>query len=154
MSTRPALLVAVLLAAPAAAGATEGFPRVVESELGMTFGPPPCSVCHLADVLARDSVDTPFGQALRTRGLVPYDNQTLRRALDAMRSERVDSDGDGTSDTDELLDGTDPNLPEGLDPMPNVSYGCAAAGGHAGPGDAATLAAFALVAAARRRRRS
>ena len=156
MSPARTLLVAVVVLAPLSARATEDFPSVVERELSMTYGPPPCSVCHLADVQARYSVDTSFGQALRDRGVVAYDQDSLRRALDSLRQHRVDSDGDGISDVDELVDGTDPNLPEGLDPVGQVRYGCVVSRGGATAGATSVWPLLAVsllgVAAARRRR--
>jgi uncharacterized protein (TIGR03382 family) len=85
------------------------------------------------------TVTTPFGASLRTRGLVMYDNGSLRKALTALNTERVDSDADGTPDTEELKAGQDPNTsdapsgpgeqPSGNDVLPEPSYGCGAAPG-------------------------
>ena len=51
---------------------------------------------------------------------------SLVAALNKMRTDRVDSDGDGMEDLDELSWHSDPNTYEGLkpDPTPQVNYGC------------------------------
>jgi MYXO-CTERM domain-containing protein len=69
-----------------------------------------------------------------------YDNASLRKALTALDTEKVDSDGDGTPDTEELKAGRNPNLsdgtsgpggeqPGGGNVLPDPSYGCSAAPG-------------------------
>jgi hypothetical protein len=43
------------------------------------------------------------------RALVAHDEASLKRALDQMQAERVDSNGDGLADIDALRAGKDPN---------------------------------------------
>ncbi|HEX2679272.1 MAG TPA: hypothetical protein VHM19_21625 [Polyangiales bacterium] len=117
------LALGIALAAPAAAHATPNFPDVVEKTVG-TAGPPPCSLCHQGDVRNNYSVKTPFGQAVKARGLVPEDEGSLRSALKMLRDEKTDSDHDGVSDIDELVNGDDPNVPGDQMPGPHPTYGC------------------------------
>ncbi|WNG27000.1 hypothetical protein F0U62_25525 [Cystobacter fuscus] len=133
---RASLLGVVLLGATAAR-ATPGFPPVIRTELGLS-SPPSCAVCHQGNPSV-GTVTTPFGTALRARGLVFYDDASLRKALTALNTEKVDSDGDGTPDTEELKAGTDPNKsngtsgpgqePDGGNVLPEPSYGCGVAPG-------------------------
>jgi hypothetical protein len=71
--------------------------------------------------------DTPFARALAVRGFSPDAPRSLELAVEAMRKDGVDSDGDGAQDLDELGWGGDPNVPDlpvGVnDPSP--AYGCA-----------------------------
>jgi hypothetical protein len=90
-------------------GATANFPAVVQRDLALSYQPP-CAWCHSGGVTMRGTTNTPFGKALRARGLAAYDENSLRAALEALRTEHVDSDGDMTGDIDELKNGTDPNV--------------------------------------------
>ncbi len=121
---RPALVALALLAAPSAL-ATPNFPGAVQSELNLSRAPE-CSLCHIG-VQARGTVNTPFGTSMRQRGLRANDEESLRTALDMMRAEAVDSDGDGTPDVEELIAGDDPNQgPEPpSDTPPEPTFGCA-----------------------------
>jgi MYXO-CTERM domain-containing protein len=140
------LLVLVgLVAAPELARATPNFPSKLESELGLV-APPACGLCH-AGSPGRGNVETPFGKALRARGLVAYDEASLGRALEALTAAQLDSDGDGVPDIDELKSGSDPNA-AGATITPE--YGCSV---HAPVGESAWLVALTLAAIARRRRR-
>lgn len=104
---------------------------------------PACTLCHSSGGVGGNAstVDTPFGKSMVARGLraaavtsddggVALDagiiDPSLQQALDAMRRDGVDSDGDGAEDLDELAWGTDPNTYDGLKPngTPSVSYGC------------------------------
>lgn len=149
-----ALMLAVLLAS-GTARATPNFPGALAGTLG---GPTPAySVCHTCGVTGRGTVNTPWGAALRSRGLAAYDEASLRSAVSQMEAERVDSDGDGIIDVDALRAGSDPNPPTcdtNKDPTIPV-YGCV---GRLAPSDATPLPLVLLVtvclvlAAARRRR--
>jgi hypothetical protein len=134
---RASLLGVVLLGATAAR-AVPDYPNVVRSELGLSTAPS-CPLCHQG-VPSVGTVTTPFGTALRARGLVMYDDASLRKALTALDTEKVDSDGDGTPDIEELEAGRNPNLsdgtsgpggeqPGGGNVPPDPSYGCGAAPG-------------------------
>ena len=111
---------------------------------------PRCALCHAGAIDGGDAdggvTDTPFVRSMIARGLRgASDLASLDGALDAMKKDRVDSDGDGASDLDELAYGGDPNVPNlpegGAQSAP--SYGCSVLGGGGGgagtPGDAAIV---------------
>lgn len=113
------------------ARATDNFPNAIQRDLGLSYSPP-CSVCHVGGVTQQGTVNTPFGKAMRAQGLVAYDENRLASTLATMQSSRVDSDGDGALDVDELKAGTDPNVSDvpgkgiGPDDPSHVppEYGC------------------------------
>jgi len=84
-------------------------------------------------------VTTPFGASMRARGMVFYDDDSVKKALAALEADKVDSDADGMPDIEELKAGRDPNRVEttGSDGTPVVVdegppepfYGCGAAPG-------------------------
>jgi len=141
-----ALLLALAVAGPALASST--FPVAVQTHLSLSAPPPQsCALCHLNGVTGVGTVNTLFGISLRAHGAVAVDEAKLGTALDAMRADNTDSDGDGTPDIQELINGTDPN-DAGGPKLPNPRYGC---GANAVPG----LMAFgALVLLSLRRRRA
>jgi len=112
--------VAILTLRPAVASATSEFPEVIASFVGADSAPA-CTICHDNPNGGRGTVTTPFGVYMRSRGLVPYDAGSLETALTAARGEQRDSDGDGLSDFDALMQGLDPNGANGGEA---VSYGC------------------------------
>lgn len=143
------LALGLLLVAPSAR-ATENFPGVVATKLGI--GEPACTLCHTSLAGGKGTVTTPFGVAMRSRGAVAYDEAALKLALDALAGENKDSDGDGTGDIAELKAGADPNVgAEGSETIV-PEYGCSAS--PTGGMDAfATVAAAAAVSVLLRRRR-
>jgi uncharacterized protein (TIGR03382 family) len=128
---RPALLFA-LLAAPA--WATSTFPTTIQSHLKLSASPPQsCGLCHKNNQIGTGTVTTPIGASLRARGLVLNDEASLTAALDQLAADKVDSDGDGVGDIDELKARTNPNVAEsvadggmGEEQVPPVRYGCGA----------------------------
>jgi len=146
----------VALAAPQAARAKDGFPRIIHADLapaGMKYDPP-CRLCHIQGTTGAGSVSTPFGTSMLAHGMT-QDEATLAPALTALQTDGTDSDGDGTPDIDELVHGQDPNTPVPADLADgDPKYGCSLAG--AGRADAlagVALAALVLAGARRRRRR-
>ncbi|WNG17445.1 hypothetical protein [Cystobacter fuscus] len=136
MLARAGLLGVVLLGATAAR-ATPNFPEVIHNDLGLA-SQPSCAVCHQG-APGMGTVTTPFGKSLLARKVVPYDVASLSKALAALDTEKVDSDSDGTPDTEELKAGRNPNVsdgnsgpggePGGGNVLPEPSYGCGVAPG-------------------------
>lgn len=108
---------------------SDGYPAEIQRHLSLSYAPK-CELCHAgAD---GGVVSTPFAASMKARGMRGGgDLAALDAALDAMAKDRVDSDGDGAIDVDELAYGGDPNVAthaEGSGPSPG--YGCAAGGGE------------------------
>ncbi|APR81600.1 Hypothetical protein A7982_06949 [Minicystis rosea] len=142
------MVLAILVAAPAIARATPNFPNALATHLDLAEAPA-CTLCHDGPT-QRGTVTTPFGTSMRARGLQAYDEMSLQNALDALSGEKTDSDGDGTSDVDELQKGSDPNVPEGgsADGGPvaipiTAEYGCSVPRGE---GPQSTAVMFLLLA--------
>lgn len=119
---RIALFVAVL-GGPALASSI--FPPDVQTRWSLT-AEPACALCHTNGITGLGTVTTPFGKNVHLVYGAQAENETsLYTALDQMADAGVDSDGDGTSDYDELKAGTDPNV--GLKTGPGaLKYGCGA----------------------------
>jgi MYXO-CTERM domain-containing protein len=117
---------AVVAFAPAAQ-ASPAFPGAIQSKLSMTSAPS-CALCHEGGKVGLGTVTTGFGRAMMTRGLKAGDVAALNAALDRMVADKVDSDGDGTLDVDELEAGKDPNgTTLAAANAPPVEYGCGGA---------------------------
>jgi hypothetical protein len=115
-----------LLLLASSAHATPSFPGVIREETGGS-GDPSCQVCHDGPTRV-GTVTRAFGAALRERGLVLYNEGSLKAALVRLRNDKVDSDGDGLIDVDALKAGKDPNGEAELgaltDATPRPGYGC------------------------------
>jgi hypothetical protein len=107
------------LCAPAVA--TPNFPPAIQQQLQLGSAPG-CELCHRGATQA-GTVTMPFGAAMRARGLVMYDENALRIALEAVESQQVDSDSDGLPDIEELKTGLNPNVPR---PRPATDGGTTA----------------------------
>lgn len=161
--TRSQRVAAVALAAALTSGRTaearDEFPARIISDLGRpdsVLDAPPCSLCHLYGKTGGDTLVTPFAWAMRARGLTGS-GASLDQALARVAADRVDSDGDGVLDVDEIAAGADPNSatsvpsPTATTPVPDPQLGCAVAGRGRG-GKAAVLAALATALVWLRRR--
>lgn len=115
-------LMLALLAGPAQALST--FPAEIETDLGMPCAPT-CDLCH-SSASGGGTPTQPFGLAMMDRGL-SSSADSIAPALDEMVADAVDSDGDGTIDTEDLALGENPN-PDGSPfcaaGIEGPSYGC------------------------------
>jgi len=95
--------------------ATSRFPGVIYRDLAGSYTVPPyhppCSLCHLRGSTGAGTAQTPFALSMKAHGLVAGDNASVTQALNALSSDKVDSDNDGTPDVQEIENDTDPNTP-------------------------------------------
>ncbi len=118
----------LLLVVAAPAFATDTFPATIQTKYGLPDLPPElCALCHTNGIVGSGTVNTPFGRAVRMRGLLPNNAASLTAALDALAADAVDSDNDGVTDVAELMAGTSPNVA-------NAMMGGGAGGGGGGGG--------------------
>ena len=111
-------LVLLVLATPNAPGAIKGALTLTKL--------PDCTVCHSTLAGGAGTVTTPFGKAMVAAGSMAFDQDSFTQAIKKLETDKTDSDGDGTSDTDELKAGTNPNVVGSSD---IVKYGCQSAPG-------------------------
>ncbi|MGA3123709.1 MAG: thrombospondin type 3 repeat-containing protein [Polyangiaceae bacterium] len=126
--------VVALLASAPSAHASRSLPRNIQSDVGLNYQPP-CSICHQYGKTGDGTAIEPFAWSMRARGLTGS-RKTLTPALDADESDRVDSDGDGIPDIEELRNGTDPNSPANDCIIPDgtaIDDGQCSPGGRASP---------------------
>lgn len=151
-----ALVFAASVLAAGQAAASPEFPDIIAQTLG-TSSTPPCTICHATLSGGAGTVVKPFGQYLQQRGVTAGNDDSLKKALQAMIGEKHDTDGDGTTDEDALKAGKDPNG-AGSSNVEPIAYGC---GGRIAPRSASSADAWAALgsaalglAALRMRRRS
>jgi hypothetical protein len=149
---------AAIAIASSTAHATPTFPNVIQTHLKAPSAPT-CEVCHVGQK-ASGTVTTLFGVSMRGRGLVKFDETSLRTALDALRAEKTDSNKDGTTDIDALTAGSDPNASSGdggagIVSAAPIEYGCANMSGQSRTrtSRASLYGSLALLAVAVMRRR-
>lgn len=114
-------LVIALSAVASPALATPGFPTAIKSDLTLSYTPS-CDLCHQG-TQSNGTAVKPFALAMKDRGLKPADNASLTAALQQMETDKVDSDGDGVTDIEEIVNKTDPNSNGAATASP--VYGCA-----------------------------
>lgn len=146
---------AALLAVAGSAAASPTFPPAIKTHLSLSYEPP-CAICHEGGRGGSGTVTTAFGRAMMDRGLKAGDTGAIATALDKIAADKVDSDGDGTSDIDALKSGKNPNGASGIAiGAPPVEYGCGGATVARTHDDGTVylgLALFGAVLVARRRR--
>jgi MYXO-CTERM domain-containing protein len=137
--------------------ASDPYPEEIRAQL-MLAEKPLCTICHETLIGGLMTVNKPFGRTLQQKyGLRFLDAPGLRAAIMRMQQDGDDSDGDGTSDTAELQQGTDPNVPQGGGPIAEEArYGCycSAAGGASAPTAAGAAWLSGLLLSVGRRRRA
>ncbi|HLK94013.1 MAG TPA: thrombospondin type 3 repeat-containing protein [Polyangia bacterium] len=153
-----ALAFLAMVAAPLPAAAKPTFPCALLDGLNQACPAqvslqPPCSDCHLGGKTGGATPFTAFAWGMRARGM-SGSVESVKTAIAQMKIDGVDSDGDGTPDWQEIIDGTDPNEPGTASNIQDPQLGCAVGGRRAagGIGAALALAALALVRRGRRRR--
>lgn len=100
----------LILTLPSTTWASANFPKEVKDQFAMS-AEPACVLCHASEEGGDKTVVTPFGRSLLQAGaLGDADVASLRRALETMDQQGIDSDGDGAPDTYELEQGSDPNV--------------------------------------------
>ena len=131
------------------AHARRDFPDVIAQQLNAPKAPP-CSVCHLGGKTSGATVETPFAWTMRAHGMSGSPS-SVQMAIQGVKNDGVDSDGDGVPDWQEIADGTDPNEPGTATDIQDPQLGCRVAGGTPRRGAAVALA-IALAWVVRRRR--
>jgi len=146
------LLLLVVTSQSTVAYAKDDFPGEIERAVPLSYQVP-CSVCHIKGNTGSPTPITPFALSMRSRGLSGGPN-SIASALAKMKTDNVDSDGDGVSDIAELEAGTDPNSSANSsivnDPEPGYGCGGTAPRGRGGLG-AVTAAALGWLLLRRRR---
>jgi len=101
-------LALTLFAACSAAASARALPEFPQELQDATDAPcsPHCNICHRDDYAGGGTVDQPFAISMERIGGLGHD---VARAVERLRQNDVDSDGDGTSDIEEISRGDDPN---------------------------------------------
>jgi len=104
----PGLLAVLALSLPARVHAIQDFADEIKLQLDLP-DKPSCLFCHLRNDRGI-AIDTEFSGSLKDRGFTRrLGLPSLRNALVRLADDRVDSDGDGVEDIDELIAGANPN---------------------------------------------
>lgn len=115
------VLLSLVLSVAQKARGMPTFPAEIQSHLGLSYTPP-CTFCH-ATASGGGAIVTVFGQSMLKAGLTP-DISTLDPALDTLKANQTDSDGNGVPDIQQIEEGLDPST--GHVSGPAERYGCGA----------------------------
>jgi hypothetical protein len=142
---------AAVLSGASAATATPNFPAIVQQVTGSP-SLPSCTICHTDSNGGRGTAIKPFAVYLRSRGLVEFDETSLRNALAAAQAEMQ-----GMAYLAALKKGLDPNASAPNGSAPQIAppdYGCGAqVASRSGPAGAAPLLLTSVVLGIVRRRK-
>ncbi|MGO8971293.1 MAG: hypothetical protein ACLQDQ_17195 [Myxococcaceae bacterium] len=144
MRILPLALALALLSRPGVSAASPTYPPEIVTQLSLSYTPQ-CAICHANGVTGYGTVTTPFGLAMRARGLVCCSISSLDTALAAL-------EGEGSPYIGYLKEGLDPNNPSAGN-VPPPAYGCFSVTGQGPTGGAggAVLLTLVLLAALHRR---
>ena len=92
-----------IVACATSAAASQHFPVVVQSSLGMETAPD-CTLCHQTDRGGENTTTQPFGRTMQRFGAVKKNDDSVVHALQRANDELTDSDGDCIPDIDELVE--------------------------------------------------
>jgi MYXO-CTERM domain-containing protein len=138
-------LAGALVLSPGPARASSSYPAEIQKQLGLSYVPQ-CAICHANGVTGYGTVTTPFGNTMRSRGLVCCSLTSLDTALAAL-------EGENSPYITYLKEGKDPNNPGAGTVIP-PSYGCFSVTGQGPSSGAGAAVALLLLAAAVLRRRT
>lgn len=117
-------VLAVMSVLPRLAFGVQTYPEEIKAHLVLNFDPP-CTLCHATNEGGLGTVVTLFGKSMMGEGLTT-NFSSLDTALERMATDNVDSNGDGTSDIDQLKRSLDPNTGARYTSTGPQQYGCGA----------------------------
>jgi hypothetical protein len=137
-----------------AASASDSFPEALVEAAEMGDCTPGCSVCHRDNNGGPGTAIKKFASAMVVEGLRQKQPETVKPAVEALRTKNSDVDDDMKFDIDELAAGQDPNVPTPLSVcLPTYGFGCAVTRVSPPGLDLALLGSAALLVFMRRRSR-
>ena len=113
----------LLLAQPASA--EEPFPGAIQEAANIPCQPT-CLLCHTDIPGNLANLRQPFGLAVFRSGAQRGKPESMRTVVVTLRDNKVDTDGDGKLDVDELAVGSNPNLADPKAELCGPEYGCGA----------------------------
>ncbi|HKO52212.1 MAG TPA: thrombospondin type 3 repeat-containing protein [Polyangiaceae bacterium] len=105
--------------------AEELFPGAIQQAADIPCAPT-CLLCHTEIPGNIANLKQPFGLTVLRSGVKPGDPSSMYTVVANLRANRVDTDGDGKLDVDELAAGTDPNTQNPNAELCGPLYGCGA----------------------------
>ena len=140
-----ALAMTLLSVCARQAAASPSYPGVIQETWGLARAPE-CTICHATSSGGTGTVVTYFGRRMQALGVTAESPSALAQALDFDRAQRVDSDGSGTTDYEDLAAGRNPNSGPGpvTDAGLRPEHGCATGRGSPAGGDGLLVAAVAV----------